>query len=67
MKVQRVSVPHSVQTQHKSNIVLQQTGVCGEQEAKMLPTGGGPELDYTTSFTFTFQAGFKRTPNKRSE
>lgn len=27
VKVQRVPIPHSVQTQHKSNIVLQQTGV----------------------------------------
>lgn len=61
MKVQRVSIPHSVQTQHKSNIVLQQTGVYGEQEAKLLPTGRGPELyHHTTSFTFTFQACFKR-------
>lgn len=39
MKVQRVSVPYSVQTQHKGNIVLQQTGVYKEQEETVWTTG----------------------------
>lgn len=34
MKVQRVSITHSVQTQHKSNIVLQQAGVWKKTEER---------------------------------
>lgn len=35
MEVQRVSVPQSVQTQHKGYIVLEQTRVCGERKGKV--------------------------------
>ena len=35
MEVQRVSVPQSVQTQHKGYVVLQQTGVYKEREGKV--------------------------------
>lgn len=41
MKVERVSVPNSVQTQDKGNIVLQQTGVYGQEEGKVKTTGRG--------------------------